>query len=688
MRHHRRSAAEMQPPAFRSVAAAALAAISFAAPAAPAALDVARIDRSVDPCVDLYEYMNRKWIESTPIPEDRTTWGTFSIVDQKNEALLVAALDEAARTPPAAGSAQRKAIDFYRSGMDTDAIEKEGLKALAPLMARVASVGGAGDLARALGFLHTHGIPAGFAFSVSQDARNSTRYLASLYQGGLGLPDRDYYFKDDERTRQQREAYLKHVARMLQLSGLGAAQAAKDAAAAIALETDLARASMTRVERRDPEKTYHKRSLRELSADAPGLPWAEYFAALGGPGIAEMNVSQPEFFRALARLAEEKPAADWQAYLRWHVLRSTATKLPAAFVDEHFEFNERTMRGRKAQPPRHRHVITEMAGPRGSLPMGQALGRIYVDRAFPPQAKARALEMVGNIRAALGDRLRALDWMSEETRALALEKLSAMQVKIGYPDRWRDYSDADVGPYGFAENWMRAHQYDVRRQLRRLGQPIDRSEWWMSPHIVNAYYSARLNEIVFPAAILQPPFFDAKADDAVNYGAIGMVIGHEITHGFDDSGRKYDARGNLRDWWTPEDARRYQERAQRMVRQYSGFDGVEGLKVNGQLTLGENLSDLGGLRIAYDGLARALRDRPQGPIDGLTAQQRFFLSYAQAWRTNMRAEQERLRLLTGQHSPPRYRVRGPLAHMPEFAHAFSCDASKTLLGEAERADIW
>lgn len=666
-----------------------LAAALFAAftGAAGAALDVAEIDRGIDACTDFYRHVNGKWLDTTPIPDDRTSWGTGAMVDKANEAILLAALEEALARPPAAGTAQRKAVDYYRSGMDTAAIEKAGLKPLAPVMQRIAQVKVPDDLGRALAYLHARGIRAGFDFSVHADAKDSTRDLADISQGGLGLPDRDYYFKDDEPTRLQREAYVKHVARMLELSGVPPARAAREAKAVFALETELARSSRTRVELRDDEKNYNKRTPQQLAAGAPGFPWAGYFKALGAQDLAQLNVAQPDFFATFARLAKERPAAEWQAYLRWHALRSAAATLPAAIEKESFAFNEALMKGRKAQPPRFRHVIGVISGPYGNRPMAHALAQIYVDRAFSPHAKARALEMVGNIKAALGDRLRAIDWMGDGTRARALEKLGTMNVKIGYPDRWRDFSDARVGAQSFVENWLQANLYETRRDVARIGKPVDRGEWWMAPHMVNAYYDPSKNEIVFPAAILQPPFFDAKADDALNYGGIGMIIGHEITHGFDDRGRKFDAQGNLRDWWTEEDARRYSERAQRIVRQYSAFE-AEGLKVNGELTLGENISDLGGLKIAYLALQKALRDKPQGPIDGLTPEQRFFMSYAIAWRNLTRPEQERMRMMTGQHSLPRFRVRGPIAHMPEFAEAFSCDASKALLAEGERANIW
>ncbi|HET7730026.1 MAG TPA: M13 family metallopeptidase [Usitatibacter sp.] len=655
---------------------------------ASAALDIAGMDPGAAPCEDFYAYANGKWMEATEIPKDRTVWGTFAIVEENNEKVLKAALDEALRNRPPAGSAKRKAVDFFASGLDTAAIEKAGMKPLEPLMKQIEAMQGVDDLSRMLGRLHADGLHGAFSLGVRQDAMDSTRYIVEMGQGGLGLPDRDYYFAEDARSRQHREAYVKHVAKMLELYGLPAGEAAKQAKTIFEFESELAKASRKRADLRDPHKNYNKLTLDALAGAAPQFAWPEYFRELNAPKFSDVNVRQPEFVKRVAELAAQRPMADWRAYLRWHVLRDTASKLPEAFANEAFDFEERILLGKQAQPPRFRQVLEVTAGRRGSEPMGQALGQLFVERAFPPEAKARALELVADVKAALADRLRSLDWMEEQTRARALEKLSTMGVKMGYPDQWRDYSDADVGPYPFVENFMRAKAFEMRRQLRRIGGPVDRGDWWMGPHAVNAYFDGSKNEIAFPAGILQPPFFDAKADDAVNYGAIGMVIGHEITHGFDDRGRKFDAKGNLRDWWTPADAKRYEERAEKIVKQYAAFDGPEGLKVNGRLTLGENISDLGGLKIAYLALQKALQKRPQGPIDGLTPEQRFFLSHAQAWRLNMRPEQERVHILTDGHSPARYRVKGPIAHMPEFARAFSCDPKKSLLAEGERAEIW
>ena len=676
----------MQMKPLRAAVAAALAAAAL--PAA-AALDIAGIDKSVDACADFYRYTNRAWLESTQIPADRTRWGSFEVIAQRNEKILVAALDEALSGPlPPEGTLERKVYQFYASGMDTAAIERHGLRPMEPVFASAAAVKGGADLPAVLARYHAWGIAAGFAFDADPDAKDSTRYIAELNQSGLGMDDRDYYFLDDERSRKLREGYARHVENMFRLAGAAPEAAQAAARTVLAIETQLARASMTALERRDVDKTYNKMSLARLTEVAPGFDWRAYFAALGAGDPGDINVSQPEFMKAFARLASERTAAEWQIYLRWHALKSYARVLPAAFEDEYFDFHYRRFQGVKVQPPRHRRVLLAMGDAYGQNRLGHGLGKVYVERAFPPEAKARALELVTNVKAALEDRLKAVDWMTEATRKVSLEKAAAMKIKIGYPDRWRDFSAMQVGARPYAENFRAANEYDMRRFVARVGKPVDRADWWMSPHIVNAYYSASNNEIVFPAAILQPPYFDAGADEAYNYGGIGMVIGHEITHGFDNRGRRYDKDGNLRDWWSPEDSRRYEERARKVAAQYSAFPGIEGVKVSGDLTLGENISDIGGIRIAYDALQKALAKKPVGPIQGLTQEQRFFIAFSQAWRSRARTEWEVNSLRTGQHSLPRFRVAGPVRHMPEFAKAFSCAPDKALLSEAERANIW
>jgi len=669
-------------------------ALAFAAalPALCAAsvLDVGGLSGDDAPCDDFYAYANRHWLEATSIPDDKPDWGTFAIIGQRNKALLQGVLAKAAVANPfPAGSNRHKVVAYYASGMDEAGIARAGLAPLAPLFAAIDAVAAPADLPKALATLHRAGIRAGFAFAVRQDAKDSRRYLAEIQQSGLGLPERDYYFRDDDRSKALRAAYRDHVQAMSRLAGASAAEAGRVAESVLETEIAIARAHLTLVERRDPEKTYNLRTAEALAKEAPGFDWQAYFAAVGVPGLAELNVAQPGAAAAFARLAATRPAADWRAYLRWHVLRAAATKLPPPFEEAHFAFFDRTLTGVARPAPRTERVIEAISGRYGGEPLAHALGELFVGEAFPPQAKRRALELVGHVKAALRDRLLALDWMEEATRKAALDKLDRMAVKIGYPDRWRDFSAAEVGARPFVENWLAANDFEFRRMAARLGKPVDRGEWWMSPHVVNAYYGSSLNEIVFPAGILQPPYFDPDADDAVNFGGIGMVIGHEITHGFDDRGRRYDAEGNLREWWTAADQVRYRERAQAIVAQYDAYAGVDGLKVNGKLTLGENIADLGGIRIAYLGLQRALEGRPREAIEGFTPEQRYFLSFAQAWRSRLRPEQERLRLLTDSHSPPRYRVRGPLANLPEFSRAFSCPAdSRALRAERERVHLW
>ncbi len=676
----------MSPLPFRLAVALAAALPSVCA----AALDAAGISKDVSPCDDFYAYANRQWIEATRIPDDKPGWGTFAIIDKRNKEVLQSVLARAAASNPfPPGSNRHKVVAYYASGMDEPAISRAGLSPLAPLFSAIDAVKAPGDLPGALALLHRSGVRAGFSFVVRQDAKDSRRYLAEIQQGGLGLPDRDYYFRDDERSKAQREAYREHVAKMFRLAGEEPEAAIRLAADVVEFETALAGAHMTLVERRDPDKTYNLRATARLAEEAPGLDWNAYFAAAGVPALAEVNVAQPGAAAALAKLAGGRPAAQWRAYLRWQALNAAATKLPREFEEEHFAFFQRSLTGVREMAPRNERVIEAISGRYGGEPLAHALGELFVGEAFPPESKRRALELVGHVKAALRERLQKLDWMEEATRKAALDKLDRMAVKIGYPDRWRDFSTAEVGEKPFAANWLAASRYEFARTIGRLGKPVDRGEWWMSPHIVNAYYGSTLNEIVFPAGILQPPYFDARADDAVNFGGIGMVIGHEIMHGFDDRGRRYDADGNLREWWTPADRSRYEKRAQAVVAQYDAYAGVDGLKVNGNLTLGENIADLGGIQIAYLGLQRALAGQSREKIDGFTPEQRYFISFAQAWRSRVRPEQERLRILTDGHSPPRYRVQGPLANLPEFARAFSCPAdSKALRAEGERVNLW
>ncbi|KAA0251949.1 M13 family metallopeptidase [Acidobacteria bacterium ACD] len=658
------------------------------APAAPAkAVDLANADPATPACVDFYQHANGGWLKANPIPADKSRWGAFEELADRNRAVLKGILEEtAAKNDWPKGSPRQKVGDFYASGMDVEAIEKAGSIPLEPWLAKVEALKGTDALPALLADLHGSGVRAGYGFFVGQDQKESTRYVPMLSQGGLGLPDRDYYLKDDPKSKEMREKYVAHVARMLGLLGEAPEAARKGAETVMALETRLAKASRTRVELRDPEKNYNKRTLAALSEEAPGYSWKAYFAARGVPGSQELNVRQPDFAKAFASLASEVPLAEWKTYLRWHVVRSAAPYLPKRFEEADFDFFGRTLNGVPEQEERWKRVLA--ATDRG---LGEALGQIYVERAFSARSKERMKALVENLRTALGERIDGLAWMGPETKKQARKKLAAFGVKIGYPDRWRDYTALEVSRGSYLANVVAANVFEAKRNLGKLGKPIDRTEWGMTPPTVNAYYSPTMNEIVFPAGILQPPFFWADADDAVNYGAIGVVIGHEMTHGFDDSGSKYDAEGNLKNWWTEEDRKSYEARTDLVVKQFDAYRALPDQAVNGKLTLGENVSDLGGLKVAYAALAKALgKDPLEAPaVDGFSPAQRFFLSYAGVWRNNIREEALRVRLNTDSHSPGRFRVVGPLSALPEFHRAFGCAAGNAMwLPEAERPSIW
>jgi predicted metalloendopeptidase len=568
--------------------------------------------------------------------------------------------------------------------MDTQAIEKAGPAPLKPAFARIKAIQSGRDLAAAIARAQMEGGAPAFGFCVEQDDRRSTAYIAQFAQGGLGLPDRDYYTGSDERSREIRARYLEHVARMFGLTGEKPLLAKAHAGLVLALETRLAEASMTQVERRDPNVVYHKLTVAELAALAPGFDWAGYRATLG-LGEEAVLVRQPAFFRTFSAMVEEVPLAQWKTYLRWQALTAAADRLSEPFEREHFAFFGATLNGIKELSARWKRVQDA-----ADQALGEALGQLYVERAFGPGAKVRALELVANLRAALGERIRDLDWMGSATRAAALDKLAALTVKIGYPGQWRDYAGLEVGRTSYADNAVRANVFEFKRNLAKLGRPVDRGEWDMTPPTVNAYYNPQLNEIVFPAGILQPPFFDPEADDAVNYGAIGMVIGHEMTHGFDDQGRQYDAEGNLKEWWTPEDSRAFADRTGLVVRQFDALEALPGLHLNGRLTLGENIADLGGLKIAFAAYQKSLEGRPRPvDLDGFTAEQRFFLGYAQAWAFHAREEAVRMRVVVDPHAPPRFRVNAPLANLPEFIQAFGCGAGTPMNNPVEaRPVIW
>ncbi len=663
--------------------------LAFACTAIPVhaetpALDLSARDTTCSPCRDFFQYANGAWVMRTEIPAAFASFGSFQELAERNRTTMYELLEEASRAATApVGSTTGLLRTFYGGCMDSAQAEREGVKPLEPTLARIAALMSVDDIAVEVARLHQRGVGVLFAFGAVPDFKNSTQTIASTGQGGLGLPDRDYYTKEDSASVRLRTEYREHIGRLLALTGTPAAQAHTDAGRILAMETALARASMTNVQRRDPNAIYHKIKSNELRVLAPGFAWTSYFEGIGLGSLSELNVAQPEFFKALNGMLKDVPLADWKAYLRWHATDDAAPLLSSPFTSEDFAF-QKVLTGTKEQLPRWKRCVA-----RTDQLLGEALGQEYVKRAFPPEAKQRALELVKHLETAVGDRITALDWMGEATKAEARKKLAAFGTKIGYPNRWRDYSALKLEPGSFLTMVDVATEFETRRQLARVGKPVDRGEWRMTPPTVNAYYSSSNNDINFPAGILQPPFFNPSADDAVNYGGIGAVIGHEMGHGFDDRGRQFDAEGNLRDWWTADDAKAYTSRSDRIVDQFNGYAEVDTMRVNGKLTLGENIADLGGLAVAYRALQLSLAGKPRTIIDGYTPEQRFFMSWARIWRTMHRPEEARRRLATDSHSPPRWRVNGPLSNLPEFAEAFGCKAGDPMVRAKElQTRIW
>ena len=672
--------ATMRRPLFILLFALTIGGGDAAAPQASRGFDPANMDTSVSPCSDFYQYAVGAWEQRTTIPAEYAKYGVDQEVEERTSAILKDILEGAAADATALpGSERRKLGDFFAAGMDESRIEAEGARPLDPLLARIAATRDRRALAAAIAYLQGVGADAAFRLEVGPDDRSSARNILQLSPGGLGLPDRDYYLKQDANSVKLRRAYAAHVERMFGLLGDPAPAARRQAQAVLRLETRLARASMTRTEAEDPIATYHKLTLGELARRAPGFEWDPYFAALGQEAGESLLVRQPGFFRELGRLARGVPLSEWKPYLRWHLIRTTADYLSSPFVQEAFAFYGTTLAGTQALPPRWKRVLAET-----DTALGEALGKLYVERAFSPEAKRKALELVANLTAALRARIRRLGWMGEATKAQAVDKLDAMRVKIGYPDVWRDYTTLEITRASYLQNVLAARSFEFRRGLTKAGRPVDHDEWSDSPSTNNAYYDPTRNELVFPAGILQPPFFDPHAEDAVNYGNIGATIGHELIHGFDNVGQQYDAQGNLRDWWTPEDAQAFDQRATLVVRQFDAYEPIPGVHINGRLTLGENLADLAGLLIAYEALTHARQGtQDAGPQIGFTPEQRFFLSYAETWRVKIRPEALRAQLQTDEHSPPKYRVLGPLANLPPFAAAFNCKAGDAMVRPAE-----
>ena len=642
------------------------------------------MDRSFEPGQDFYRFADGGWVKSNPVPPDKSRWGAFMELQERNWSLIHEILESTVSSALPEGSPAQKVADFYRSALDTNRLEELGFKPLRADLGRIEEVRSPEDLLRLLADFHARGVSACFARSAAPDARNSSVYAFYLSQGGLGLPDRDYYLS--ERFANIRAAYVAHIAKMLAMLGDAPELAKAEAATVMDMETALARASKPRADLRDPIANYHKFKVADFASTFPEIDFKAYLEAAGLGSLSELVVRQPEFFQALYELREDHPLEDWKTYLRWHLVRATAPYLHAAAENESFAFYGKVLREQEVQEPRWQRAARVL-----DSEIGEALGELFVAKNFPPAARTRMKELVGNLKAVFRDRLQKLEWMSEPTRRKALAKFDRFTQKIGHPDKFRDYSKVEIRPDDFLGNVQRADAFETQRQLRRVGQPVDRTEWRMTPQTVNAYFSPPLNEIVFPAGILQPPFFDMTMDDAVNYGGIGVVIGHEITHGYDDQGWKYDAEGNLNDWWTEADARAFEASAQRVVDQYNAYEPLPGLHVNGKLTLGENIADLGGTSIAYEALERALARDPakRKKLDGFTPEQRFFLSLSQVWRTNTREAELRRLVTVDPHSPGQFRAIGPHVNLKEFYDAFGIRAGAPMWRAPElRAKIW
>jgi putative endopeptidase len=648
--------------------------------------DTSRMDKEAAACTDFYQFANGNWLKTTEIPPAFASWGSFNILNENNRNTLRTILEESAKNKAAKkGTNEQKIGDFYATCVDEARREAEGIKPLLPELQRIDKIKDVKDLQAQIAHMHRTGVPTLFGFGALADLKNSSQVIGFAGQGGLSLPTSEYYTNTDDQSKQLREQFVQHMTRMFELLGDSPSTAAANAATVLAFQTRLAQNSRTPVELRDFSKQYNKMGMKQLGELTPGFSWADYFAALGISRDMEINVAHPEFFQAADKMFKEVPLADWKTYLRWQLLTFNADALSSKFETENFNFFGKTLQGRKEQLPVWRRCVGATDGA-----LGEALGQVYVARAFTPDSKARMQKMINNLIAAFRERVMTRDWMSDTTRKEALAKLAAFQQKIGYPDKWIDYSTLDMSRDSYVQNVMRAGAFATARDLAKIGKPLDRTEWGMTPPTVNAYNNWLQNEIVFPAGILQAPFFNAEADDAINYGAIGAVIGHEITHGFDDQGAKFDLQGNLKNWWTEVDLKNFESRSECVVKQFDAFEAEPGLNLKGKLVSGESIADLGGLQVAYQAYLKSLEGKPRpASIDGFTPEQRFFLGWAQVWASKYTPESARRQTTDDPHPLSRFRVNGPLSNMPEFAAAFQCKVGDTMVRpEKERCQIW
>lgn len=662
---------------------------SGALPYSPS-LDVTSMDRSVDPCVDLYTYSCGGWQKKNPIPPDQTSWSVYGKLYEDNLIFLRGMLEQAAQPDPNRNAVTQKIGDFYAACTDEAAVEKRGASPIQPDLDAIAQINSLKDVtpvAARLQFTYnwySYSSSMLFRAGSNQDPDNSEQVIADVDQGGLGMPDRDYYTNDDAKSKETRDRYVLHVQKMFELIGDSPDAAKTNAETVMRMETALAKASLTRVERRDPHKLVHKMTVADLTHIAPNIDWAVYYHDMQYPRFATVNVDAPDFMKELNKLLGSEPLDDWKTYLRFHVIAAAAPYLSSKFVDENFEFNRKYLHGATEQEPRWKRCVQYI-----DYDLGEALGQVYVAKVFSPQLKSDTLDMVKRIEDAMGQRIRALDWMSPETKQQALTKLAGIRNKIGYPDKWRDYSSVTITRTDFAGDVARTHQFESRRDINKIGKPVDHGEWDMSAPTVDAYFNPQMNDINFPAGVLQPPLYDPKMDDAPNYGNTGGTVGHELTHGFDDEGSQFDAHGNLKNWWTKEDREKFDARTQCVDDQYSSYIAVDDLHINGKLTLGENVADLGGEILAYIAWQEKDKDKDLQPVDGLTPEQRFFVGFAQWDCANERPEDLRVRVITDPHSPAKYRINGVVVNMPEFAQAFHCKPGQPMVKPADKVcRVW
>lgn len=648
-------------------------------------IDTTNLDTTVKPGVDFYQYANGGWLKNNPMPSEYSRYGSFDKLQEDNDKMVYNLVLELSKQTNEPGSIAQKIGDFFASGMDSAKIEKEGINPLKPYLEKIQKASSDKEIQALVAYFQSMGLDPLFSFYGEPDSKNSEMMIASLAQGGLGLNDRDYYVTADKHSQEIRSEYVKHMAKLLEIAGYEPQQCQTWPDKVMSLETRLAKASKTRLELRDPEANYHKMKLADVQTLSPDYDWQGYFNGIGLTNPGDINVGQPEFFKEMNKMVKDISVEDWKVYLTWNLINNMAPYLSSKFVDENFEFYGKFMGGAKTMKPRWRRVLSST-----SNNMGEALGQMYVKKYFPASAKERVAKLVENLRFALGERIKTLTWMGDTTKQKALEKLAAIRVKIGYPDKWRDYSSLQIEPGAYALNVLSGQKFNVAFELSQINKPVDHTRWGMTPQTVNAYYNPSDNEICFPAGILQPPFFFADGDDAVNYGAIGVVIGHEITHGFDDQGRQYDKKGNLTDWWTKKDAELFKERAEVLIQQFNSFKVLDTIHGDGRLTIGENIADLGGLNISFTALQKALKENPAPEkIDGFTPAQRFYLAYAHVWGNHITDKEILRRTKEDVHSLGRFRVNGPLPNLPEFHKAFGIKAGDPMyLPEDKRAIIW